>query len=53
MIYHNKPRNIVKLKQCIQETIASISASVLERAIAEFERRIKLIIVDDGKHVKV
>ena len=48
-----KPRNINELKQRITNAIEAIPVEHLQNAFREFERRIRLIIVNNGAHVEV
>ena len=52
-VYRTKPRSIDELKQRITDSIAVIPVAHLENAFREFERRIRLIIVNNGAHVEV
>jgi hypothetical protein len=52
-VYRTKPGSIDELKQRITDSVAAIPAAHLQNAFREFERRIRLIIVNNGAHVEV
>jgi hypothetical protein len=53
MVYRTKPRSIDELKQRITDSVGTISVEHLQNAFQEFERRIRLIVVQNGGHVEV
>lgn len=52
-VYRTKPRSIDELKQRITDTLAAIPVRHLQNAFREFERRVRLIIVNNGAHVEI
>jgi len=53
MVYRTKPRSIDELKQRITDSVATFPVEHLQNAFQEFERRIHLIVVQNGGHVEV
>jgi hypothetical protein len=51
-VYRTKPRSIDELKQRITDSVAAIPVQHPRNAFREFERRIHLIIVNNGAHVE-
>src|SRR3954466_6638382 len=52
-VYRTKPGSIDELMQRITDSVAAIPAAQLQNAFREFERRIRLIIVNNGAHMEV
>ena len=52
-VYRTKPRRIDELKQRITDSVAVIPVEHLQNAFKEFDRRIRLIVVNNGAHVEV
>ena len=52
-VYRTKPRSIDELKQRISDALAAIPVGHLRNAFREFERRVRLIIANNGAHVEV
>ena len=52
-VYHTKPATINELKQLVHNAVRAIPADHLQNAFHEFERRIRLTIVNDEAHVEV
>ena len=51
-VYRTKSRSIDELKQRITDILAAIPRGHLHNAFREFERRIRLIIANNGAHVE-
>src|SRR5215469_2188886 len=52
-VYRTKPTTINELRQRIINAVRAIPVEHPQNAFREFERRIRLIIVNDGAHVEV
>ena len=52
-VYRTKPRSIDELKQRITDAVTAIPVGYLQNAFREFERRVRLIIANNGAHIEI
>ena len=52
-VYRTKPRSIDELKQSITDALTAILVGHLQNTFREFERRVRLIIANNGAHIKI
>jgi len=50
-VYINQPKTIAELESAVNETIKSVPADMLQRAIGSFEKRLRMVVVNEGKHI--
>ena len=47
----NRPRTIKELKLSIRQEIAALPQEMLERAMQDFEKRLRMCVRQEGRHL--
>jgi hypothetical protein len=50
-VYTNRPRTIEELKLSIHQEIAAVLQKMLERAMQDFEKRLRMCVRQEGRHL--
>jgi hypothetical protein len=50
-VYTNRPRTVEEMKLSIRQEIAAVPQNMLERAMQDFEERLRMCVRQEGRHL--
>lgn len=51
-VYRNKPKTVGELKKRIEEVMRSVTLETCCRAMANFEKRLRMVVSKEGRHIE-